>query len=133
MWEDQQIYDYTTDENKVMRSKESIYFLWKMYKEQVYNCLLKNGSFLIKTASESITSYIYCIRYIYFPICCCFVVFCIIFRQFTISFKNEFLGIFSCKQKGARVFQWEKDINVIVIITLSSTKPFLSFLKFESW
>ena len=33
------------------------------------------------------------------------------------------------KQKGTSVFQWQED-TVIVISTLSSTKPCLSFLKF---
>ena len=39
--------------------------------------------------------------------------------------------IFFCKQKVTRVFQWHEDINVVVIIALSFTKPCLSFLKFN--
>ena len=46
------------------------------------------------------------------------------------SVKNAFSGPFFRKQKVTRVFQWEKDINVVVIIALSSTKTYLSFLKF---
>ena len=33
------------------------------------------------------------------------------------------------KQKGVRVFQWQEDINVVVISALLSTKTCLSFLK----
>ena len=35
-----------------------------------------------------------------------------------------------CKQKGARVFLWQEDVNVVVISALSSAKPWVSFLKF---
>ena len=43
-------------------------------------------------------------------------------RQFSVGFKNEFSILFICKPKGTRVFQWQEDINVIVIIALSRTK-----------
>ena len=39
-------------------------------------------------------------------------------------------GLFFRNQKGARIFQWQEDINVVVIMDLSSTKLYLSFLKF---
>ena len=42
-----------------------------------------------------------------------------------------FSGLFFRKQKGTRVFQWQEDINVVVISALSSTKQCLSFLKFQ--
>ena len=48
-------------------------------------------------------------------------------RQFS---KNSFSGLFFRKEKGTRVFQWQEDINVVVISAFSSTKPCLSFLKF---
>ena len=39
--------------------------------------------------------------------------------------------VFFCKQKGTRVFKWQEDINVVVIIALSPTKKCLSFFKFQ--
>ena len=56
--------------------------------------------------------------------------FCKILLEFIIGFNNAFSGLFFCKQKGARVFQWQEDINIVWIIALSSTKPCVSFLKF---
>ena len=44
--------------------------------------------------------------------------------------KMYFQVFFFPKQKGTRVFQWQENINVVVISTLSSTKPCLSCLKF---
>ena len=49
--------------------------------------------------------------------------------QSTVGFGNTFEGLFFYKQKGTRVFQWQKDINV-VIIALSSTKPSQFFEKY---
>ena len=40
------------------------------------------------------------------------------------------MRLFFRKQKGARVSQWQKDVNAVVISALSSTKACLSFLKF---
>ena len=37
-------------------------------------------------------------------------------RYFTDSVKNDFSSLFFCKQKAAKVFQWEKDVDVAVII-----------------
>ena len=51
--------------------------------------------------------------------------------QDTASVKTAFSGLFFHKQKGARVFQWEEDVNVVVIIALSFTKACLSFLRFS--
>ena len=54
---------------------------------------------------------------------CCFewhnLFFCTILWQFTVN-VNVFPGFFFHKQKGIRVFQWQEDTNVIVIIALSS-------------
>ena len=33
------------------------------------------------------------------------------------------------KQKGTRFFQWQEDINAVVLLAFLSTKPCLSFLK----
>ena len=49
------------------------------------------------------------------------------------SVKNAFSGLFFHKQKGARVFRWQEDINVLVIIALSSTKPHLIFFENSSF
>ena len=57
-------------------------------------------------------------------------VFCAILQKFTISVKNVFSGLFFDKQKGTRVFQWQEDINVVVILSVLSTETYLSFLKF---
>ena len=46
-----------------------------------------------------------------------------ILLKFTVSFKNEFSGLFFHKQKCKRVFQAQKDINVVVIIHHSYTEP----------
>ena len=54
-------------------------------------------------------------------------------RQFTIGSKNALSGLSFSKQKGERVFQWQKDIYVVVTVALSSTKLCLTFLKFSSW
>ena len=56
-----------------------------------------------------------------------------ILRQFTASFKNAFSSLFYRKQKSAKVLQCQEDINVEVIIALSSTKLCLSLLNFYSW
>ena len=45
--------------------------------------------------------------------------------------KNVFSGLFFPKLKVQGLFQWQEDINVVVISALSSTKPCLSFLKFQ--
>ena len=45
--------------------------------------------------------------------------------------KNAFSALFFRKQKGTRTIQWQEDVNVIVIIALSSTKPCFGFLKFQ--
>ena len=57
--------------------------------------------------------------------------FCTILRWFIISVKNAFLGLFFRKQKRTRVFQWQEDINDVVISALSSTKLCLSFWNFN--
>ena len=56
-----------------------------------------------------------------------------ILRQITVSFKDAFSGLLFRKEIGARVFQWQEETNVVVIIALSSTKPCLNFLKFLPW
>ena len=53
-----------------------------------------------------------------------------ILRQFIVSVNNQFSGLFFSKQKGTRVFQLQEDNNVVIIITLSSTKTCLNFLIF---
>ena len=55
--------------------------------------------------------------------------FCMVLRQFTVSFKNLISGLSFRKQKGTMVFHYQEDINVVVIISLSSTKPCLSFFE----
>ena len=47
---------------------------------------------------------------------------------FSVRFCDNLL--FFRKQKGTRVFQWQEDINVVVITAFSPTLPYLSFLKF---
>ena len=42
--------------------------------------------------------------------------------QFTISVKHAFSGLFFRKQKGTRVFQWQEDLNAVVISALSSRR-----------
>ena len=97
-----------------------------------YNCLMKNAYFLIKTSIDWITSYI-----IKQKIDCCFrwhkLFFCMILRQFTVAFKNAFSGLVFCKQKVARVFRSQENINVVIISTLPFTRLCLSFLKLYSW
>ena len=45
--------------------------------------------------------------------------------------KNAFSDLSFRKQKGASVFHLQEDINVVLITAPSSTKPGLSFLKFQ--
>ena len=42
--------------------------------------------------------------------------FCTILRQFTISIKNAFSVLFFRKQKGTRVFFWEEEVIVVIVI-----------------
>ena len=49
--------------------------------------------------------------------------FCTILQWFTVNIESVFSGLFFCEQKGTRIFQWQEDIKiVVVIIALSSTK-----------
>ena len=55
------------------------------------------------------------------------IVFLYNFAAITVGFKNAFSGLVFRKQKGTRVFQWQENINFVVITALSSTKLRLSF------
>ena len=99
--------------------------IWTLFKQCIinpYKCLLKNASSSIKTTNNKKTSYI--ITVVLNGIICFSVRFC---DKSLLVLKMFFFR----KQKGTRVFQWQQDVNVVVIIALSSTKHVSVFLNFK--
>ena len=58
---------------------------------------------------------------------------CLILHQFTASFKNAFSDLFLLKQKDTMILKWQEDINVAVIIAISSKKLYIMSMKSTSF
>ena len=89
-----------------------------------YNCLLKNANFSVKTNNDKITCHLSLtsqFTVVLNGIICFSVRFC---NNSLLVLKMLF-QFFSFASKKI-----QEDVNVVVIIVISSTKPCLSFLKF---